>query len=163
MKSTRVGGPVDPMATAQDVVVTKTYTYSGTLSDTGSYSVTGQSIVTAFPYVATGTGNRTPFDYYRILKFSVFGSTGDGYIAATVVGAPGAPADMANFVDYGTSGSRRPVIHISPAFHFRNTWVPALTDEIMFIVYGANSAGFVLQITLEMRSEGGQATPTMLL
>lgn len=159
MKTTRVSGPMDPIATATDVVVTKQYTYTGLLGAEGTLVISSSSIATAFPNVVVAEANYTPFDRFRLIKISVFGETGDEYVGLLVQNSQVQFGDQAHFIDYGTAGSRRPVIHVSPAFDIRSAWNNATNGIALFTVYGTPNTRVVLQLTVEIRSTSGQNTP----
>jgi hypothetical protein len=149
MHTTRVNGPIDPIPTSTDVVVTKQYTYFGTFPEAGSVGITSAAISAAFPRLTT---SGTPFDRYRLIKVSVFGATNDESIAIDMNQDQVSFGDNAFFIDYGTAGSRRPAIHISPAFSIRQSWNVSTNGIILFTISGTGE--YVLQLTVEMRSLG---------
>lgn len=137
MSSTRVNGRSDPPPVQRDVVVTKVVQIDATTSDSG-YNLTYQNLSGAIP---------TCFDMVRVVKISVWGASDSEYVQITL------QADGAQFSDYGTSGHKRPQVHVSPAFVARQTWNKASSTDVIasFITLPANSR-ILLQITAEFRS-----------
>jgi hypothetical protein len=141
MDTKRVNGPSDPVATTRDVVVTKKVTIPVVGAPGTLIAVTNVMIASVLP----------PTNFtYRIQKASFYGAADPGG-SVTVTDLK---SDEAEFVDYGTSGSVRPQIHLRPAFELRNAWYDKATANDFYTVeFGSASPSSqgLLQLTLEVR------------
>lgn len=139
MSTTRVGGPNDPPPVQKDVVVTKIVQIETIPKDNASYDITYAIVAGAIP---------TCFDMLRIVKISVWAQASSmAKVSITVNG------DGAQYSDYGTQGSRRPQIHLSPPFTIRQSWQQSSSTAVVASVTSAPvNEPLLIHVTAEFRS-----------
>jgi len=141
LATTRVNGPNDPPTTTKDVVVEKRLSFRIPLAVIGVSTVTSDTISAQLPNVTGLT--------FRIQKLSVY----DDATTGSSIELNDLTSDLASFRDYGTAGSIRPQVHITPALEVRQRWfVKGTPVSIYTILRGSAIAGTgVAVVTVEMR------------
>ena len=157
LETLRTTGPFDPCPTTSDVAVKHKFTVKVTSAADGLFIANGQFFANLTPHVATAFS----FDRFRVLKISAFApaSAGSFISAKGLTGSTVAQlitTDEFNFIDYGTQGSRRPVLHIIPNLQVRQTWFPVNVNVGEFFQFQTlPSTEIILQVTLELRTPPG--------
>ena len=139
LSTTRVSGPMDPVATTVDVVITKKSSVTITLSNSFHFLTTSE-LETALPSIAGAT--------YRLQKISFYApAASSSYVRVLDVAS-----DEASFVDYGTQGSIRPQIHLAPSLQLRQRWFVAKEAAAnLYEIRGVGTDIIVIQFTVEIR------------
>jgi hypothetical protein len=147
VQATRVHGPFDPPPTTRDIQLTQKFTSTITTDSKGIANVTVNSFMAIVP------GGSTIWDRVRFMKFSVYApAVQDSYISAQLDEPGSTSADNPNFVDYGTAGSRRPALHLSPSFIERIQWIPTSSAHNLLILQSLPDTKLILSITAQLRS-----------
>lgn len=153
MDTLRVAGPFDPPPTIADIVVTHKFTRRVLGDDTGgTFAINGSFILNSIP------GGNVVFDRIRILKVSVYGAAAAGsFIRVAGITGTGSPSvatsDAFSFEDFGTQGSRRPVVHFRPNFNIRSEWfTPSNNTGEFFNVTTSAGGEIIIQMTLQLRT-----------
>lgn len=139
MSTTRVGGPHDPPPVQKDVIVTKVVQIESVPKDNSSFDITYASVASAIP---------TCFDMLRIVKISVWAQASPrAKVSITVNG------DGAQYSDYGTQGSKRPQLHLSPPFTIRQSWQQSSSTVVVASVTALPvNEPLLIHVTAEFRS-----------
>jgi hypothetical protein len=142
LATTRVNGPSDPPTTTKDVVVEKRVSFRTPAQVIGVSTITSDTISAQLPNVTGLT--------FRIQKLSVYddATTGAGIELNDLT------SDLASFRDYGTAGSIRPQVHITPALEVRQRWFVKGTPVPVYTIRGDSATdvgGAVTVVTVEMR------------
>jgi len=142
LATTRVNGPSDPPTTTKDVVVEKKVSFRTPAPVVGVSTITSDTISAQLPNVAGLT--------FRIQKLSVYDDAANG----AGIELNDLTSDLASFRDYGTAGSIRPQVHVTPSLEVRQRWFVKGTPVRIYTVLGDDSIVAVARVTVvtvEMR------------
>ncbi len=142
METILVSGPNDPKPVRRDVLVTKRV--SKNVNSPTTFTVNDI-------YKLVDPGTTAFFTDIRFITASIYGD--DTSTSVTVSGF----ADGASFVDHGTQGARRPVIHARFPETSRIQWHP-VSDTTSVLTVAASSGTLQCQFTVEVRGDTGGST-----
>jgi hypothetical protein len=143
-QSILVNGPNDPRPVRKDILVTK-------MVEDGSPTTSAITYTYKSIYALLDVGTTPFFTEMRVIGCSVFGTSSDANLSATVA------ADGASFNDHGVAGFRRGCFHIRFPEVVRIAWTPT-TSTNSVITVNPNGTGSVVQFTIEVRGDASGDT-----
>jgi hypothetical protein len=147
MKTTRVNGPADPSPTLRDIEVIQKFTSTTKTDNSGNATLTIQSLLSVIP------GSNIIWDRIRIMKISAYAPAVANSFIALEFDESTFVNDRSNFIDYGTAGSRRPAIHVSPAFNKRIEWLDTNNEQTFLRLRSLPDTEIVATVTVHLRSK----------
>jgi len=143
-QSILVSGPNDPRPVRRDILVTK-------MVETSSLTTSAVTFTYNSIYALLDTSATPFFTEMRVIGCSVYGTSSDTNLSATVI------ADGASFNDHGVAGFRRGCFHIRFPEVVRIAWT-STTSTNSVITVNPNGAGSVVQFTIEVRGDASGDT-----
>ncbi len=136
----RVTGPADPVGISTDIIITKKFNKTATITTGTTVDLSPQFISGSLPSCV---------DRFRIVKISLYDSSQG---ASNSVAIKDLTTDLAQFEDFGTLGQMRAQIHIKPSFDLRQQWLDPASTTSLYTITGVNGQNYLFQLTLEVRT-----------
>lgn len=157
MLSIRTNGAMDPEPVEYTIRVQHRVQFSLPLTaGVATQSLTPERLEDRTP----GTG---AWDRIRLIKIDAWGPTA-GHVQIDMTGGSGsAETEASRFVDWGTPGSRRAVLHVVPAFSLRNSWFStSLSSSLADVSFSGPATGDDLECVINCTVEVATAPLALL-